>query len=86
MTEEAGRWKIVEPVDLMMLTELDPVVKRGLVTGVSLVPRRYEDHDSNSRENLSRGVGKLLQLSTIIPKPPRKRIFGKRAAEGCNPP
>ena len=47
----------------MMLTELDPVVKRGLVTGVSLVLRRYEDHDSDSRENLSRGVGKLLQLS-----------------------
>ena len=51
----------------MMLTELDPVVKRGLVTGVSLVPRRYEDHDSNSRENLSRGVGKLLQLSNNKP-------------------
>ena len=47
----------------MMLTELDPVVKRGLVTGVSLVLRRYEDHDSDSRENFSRGVGKLLQLS-----------------------
>jgi hypothetical protein len=27
---------MVEPVDLMMMTELDPVVKRGLVTGVSL--------------------------------------------------
>ena len=70
----------------MMLTELDPVVKRGLVTGVSLVPRRYEDHDSNSRENLSRGVGKLLQLSNNNTKTTTEKDFGKRAAEGCNPP
>ena len=53
---------MVEPVDLMMMTELDPVVKRGLVTGVSL-PQTFRGPDSDSREHFSRGVGKLLQLS-----------------------
>ena len=59
----------------MMMTELDPVVKRGLVTGVSLVLRRYEDHDSDSRENFSHGVGKLLQLSNNNTKTTTEKDF-----------